>query len=107
MLNVLECLDHMAKCIESCKESACAPDIDEKNGCNQMYSCSHACKMRQLGLDETTCKANCKRNGTEGCQPTVNGYQFWLCNERNREGCSSYYPTVEECEMGCSSYPGK
>ena len=68
-----------------------------------MYSCPHACMMREIGVGEDECKENCNRNGQSGCSPSVNGYQFALCEPCKREGCSSW-PTIDECEVGCASY---
>ena len=93
----------MATCIAACVEEACAPDVDLQNGCNQMFSCSHGCQMRALGLDKDTCVTNCDRNGQSGCSPEVNGYTFNLCGPCTREGCPTW-PTVAECEVGCNNY---
>ena len=93
----------MPKCIDVCKQKACETDINEKLGCNQMYSCSHGCKMRDLELDEQTCKKNCQRNGQSGCFPIVKGFTFQLCGPCTRKTCD-VWPKVEECETGCSSY---
>ena len=93
----------MVRCIDACKKNACPPDVDLKQGCVQMYSCSHACKMRQLGIDEQSCKNNCNRDGESGCSPTVANYQFELCATCNRNGCPAW-PTVDECHIGCTGY---
>ena len=95
----------MTSCIESCKVKACSKDTDTKKGCNQMYSCSHGCKMRQLGVDKKTCEKNCQRKGSSGCSPKVNGFKFSLCTSCNREGCSKW-PEIAECETGCRSFVG-
>ena len=87
-------------------------DLDLKRGCNQMYSCSHACTMRHLGTDEDTCLDNCDRNGQSGCSPNMTlefdedqfDCEFSLCGSCKREGCSSKFPKTEECELGCKSY---
>ena len=97
--------DPIDSCIQKCVEEACAPDIHLQNGCNQMFSCSHGCQMRALGLDKESCNMKCDRNGQSGCYPTVNGYQFHLCKSCSREGCAKW-PKVEECEVGCNSYDG-
>ena len=70
-----------------------------------MFSCSHGCQMRALGLDKESCNMMCDRNGQSGCFPTVNGYKFNLCKSCSREGCAKW-PKVEECEVGCNSYDG-
>ena len=44
----------LKKCINSC--SLRCPDTDVKYGCNQMFSCAQACKMRELGMDTDRCK---------------------------------------------------
>ena len=93
----------MTNCIEACKKKGCAPDIHLRNGCNQMYSCSHACKIRDLGVDEQTCKGHCIRTGQSGCFPTVFNYRFNLCRGCNRPGCSSW-PSITECQIGCTNY---
>merc|ERR1712136_412770 len=97
--------DPIDSCIQKCVEEACAPDIHLQNGCNQMFSCSHGCQMRALGLDKESCNMKCDRNGQSGCYPTVNGYKFHLCKTCSREGCAKW-PKVEECEVGCNSYDG-
>ena len=97
----------MKKCRGECKDKACEATTHLKNGCGQMYSCSHGCKMRQLGVDETTCKSKCNRHGASGCSPEVENYKFNLCKECQRvpesEACPNH-PTVAECELGCTSY---
>ena len=96
-------VEYRNRCVDACKKTACESDTDLKNGCNQMYSCSHACKMRHLGVNEDQCRKNCNRNGGSGCSTTINGYQFALCGACNRGGCSTW-PSVAECEIGCASY---
>ena len=95
----------MANCIEACIEEACISDVDLQDGCNQMFSCSHGCQMRALGLDNETCAVNCDRNGQSGCSPEVNGYTFNLCVPCSRERCPKL-PTVAECTVGCNNYGG-
>ena len=95
--------DNLNKCVKACKKLACAPDDDLSKGCNQMYSCSHACMIRHLGVSKAQCVEHCDRNGSSGCHPQVNGHKFELCVKCNRKGCSTY-PTVSECETGCASY---
>ena len=69
-----------------------------------MYSCTHACKIRDLGVEEEECKKHCDRDGQSGCcSPNVNGYQFELCGPCIREGCGTF-PTINECEIGCSGF---
>merc|ERR1711915_743526 len=95
----------MAKCTEFCSKNACLPDMDTKIGCNQMFNCPQACKMRDLGLTRSECKIYCNSNGISGCNPTVNGWTFQLCHDCNRDypGCTSW-PTTYECEQGCDAY---
>merc|ERR1712038_1438194 len=90
-------------CINKCEDNECAPDLDKTVGCNQMYSCSHACVMRSRGVPRDRCIANCQRNGQSGCNPRVNGKTFDLCRGCNRQGCSRF-PTVGECVAGCFYY---
>ena len=76
-----------------------------------MYSCAQACKIRSLGVNESSCRQQCQRTGQSGCSPTVNGFKFDLCRECiperiNREDGCSRWPTVDECSEGCSNYPG-
>ena len=97
--------DPMTACIEACIEEACISDVDLQDGCNQMFSCSHGCQMRALGLDNETCVVNCDRNGQSGCSPEVNGYTFNLCAPCSRERCPKL-PTVAECKVGCNNYGG-
>ena len=91
-------------CVDKCSKDVCSPDVDVKNGCNQMYSCAQACKIRDLGMKEYQCKRECDRTGQSGCSPLVGYYQFDLCRDCNRRGCSNTWPTIRECEAGCSYY---
>merc|ERR1719300_2246632 len=50
-------MEGLEPCVEKCKETC--PDDDLKEGCNMQYSCAHACKMRDLGESEASCKQNC------------------------------------------------
>ena len=95
----------MSNCLSECGKS-CSND-DMGKGSNQKYSCIHACKMRELGLDIATCRVNCQRSGGSGCSPVVNGYQFNLCDiignadpDCNPPGD----PPIAECELGCVSF---
>ena len=101
----------LAKCRAACRDKACEFVSMVNLGCGQMYSCSHGCIMRNLGLDETTCKSNCNRNGESGCTPEVEGYQFKLCQDDCQRvpetpTCPKH-PTVAECELGCTIYDNK
>ena len=96
-------LEYLNKCIAVCKKTVCQSESDVKNGCNQMYSCSHACQIRHLGENEAQCRSHCQRNGQSGCAPEVNCYQFDLCRDCSREGCYGR-PTVAEFATGCASY---
>jgi hypothetical protein len=93
------------RCLATCKDQACESDYSLTRGCNQMFSCSHACKIRDLGVAQDQCEELCNRNGQSGCFEAVNGYEFSLCGPCKREGCNSTFPTIEECEIGC--WPGK
>ncbi|XP_066932583.1 putative tyrosinase-like protein tyr-3 [Clytia hemisphaerica] len=93
----------LAGCLNACSEFACASDTSLQKGCNQMFSCTHACKMRQLGVTVGSCRTKCERNGQSGCFPNVNGYTFNLCVDCSREGCPTY-PTVDECKIGCDYF---
>ena len=95
--------DQLDRCIEECDKKACSGDVNTRTGCNQMYSCAHACKIRNLGVQENSCRELCQRNGQSGCSPTVKGWQFNLCAPCQRAGCSTY-PSVGECESGCNLY---
>ena len=95
--------EYLNKCIAVCQETVCQSESDVKNGCNQMYSCVHACQIRHLGVKEDQCKKHCQRNGGSGCTPEVNGYQFNLCRDCSRDGCNGW-PKIAECEIGCESY---
>ena len=63
--------------------------------------------MREIGVSVDECKEHCsskeQREGKSGCSPSVNGYEFKLCDPCKREGCKKW-PSVEECEIGCDSY---
>ena len=93
----------MARCVEECDKTECAGDVNPRTGCNQMYSCAHACKIRDLGVAGNHCREMCQRNGQSGCSPTVRGWQFNLCRACNRAGCSTY-PSIGECVRGCDIY---
>ena len=72
-----------------------------------MFSCVHACKIRNLGVNEDQCRNHCDRRYESGCSPVVNGYQFSLCDScyPSRNGCSEEpRPTVKECKLGCATY---
>jgi len=97
--------DPMAECIDACKEqTGCTEDNRLNRGCNQMLSCSHACKIRSLGVDENSCKSLCERNGQSGCGVTVAEWTFRLCTSCQRSGCNTHWPTIQECQVGCYSY---
>jgi len=97
--------DPMAVCIDACKEqTGCTEDNRLNQGCNQMLSCSHACKIRALGEDEHSCKQLCERNGQSGCGVTVKDWTFRLCTSCQRSGCNTHWPTIQECQVGCYSY---
>ena len=95
----------MEVCIQTCRQYACEPDDHKRVGCNQKYSCVHACRIRQLGVNEPDCKNHCVRNETSGCNPEVNGFTFNLCRSCAREGCTPIV-AIEECELGCNSFGG-
>ena len=100
-------ISQLDQCLGTCKKDACETDLDLSKGCNQMYSCSHGCKIRQLGVDKNECIGHCNRNGQSGCNPTpVKGYEFELCGPCTRENCGAY-PTIDECELGCHAYGKK
>jgi len=98
------------KCIHNC--ALRCPDTNVTAGCNQMFSCAQACKMRDLGLDQETCNVMCMRNGQSGCRPKVRNHQFELCGpcvpEREEPGSTqcTRWPTVGECKNGCAYYDG-
>jgi len=100
----------LEKCVSNC--ALRCPDTDVKHGCNQMFSCAQACKMRDLGLEQDKCNVMCMRNGQSGCMPTVNGHEYELCgdciDERINPGTTqcSRWPTVKECQEGCAYYDG-
>lgn len=100
----------LEKCVNNC--ALRCPDTDVEKGCNQMFSCAQACKMRDLGLDQETCNVMCLRNGQSGCDPVVNGHEFELCGpcipERIDPGTTQCdrWPTVDECQDGCGYYDG-
>ena len=96
---------YLTECVQICKETACG-NSDVKNGCCQMYSCSHACQIRYLGVKEDQCRKLCDRKGSEGCHPNINGYEFNLCGKGIGNGCYHFStrPTAAECEKGCTSY---
>ena len=91
----------------ACKKTACALESDVQNGCNQMFSCVQACKIRHLGVSEDQCMKHCDRNSGSGCSPAANGFQFSLCGScptgDSNSGCSGS-PTVPKCEKGCVTY---
>ena len=113
-------LEPLSDCLKDCEEDVLLDqdcddiDLDLKKGCNQMFSCSHACAMRHLGMVEEKCLDQCNRNGSSGCSEKLSFYDkksdgdvecgFSLCEKCKRDGCESRYPKVEECEFGCKSY---
>ena len=110
----------LSDCLKDCEEDVlhdqdCKDiDLDLKDGCNQMFSCSHACAMRHLGMGEEKCLHQCNRTGSSGCSEKISFYhqksdsdvecEFSLCEKCKRKGCESRYPKIEECESGCKSY---
>ena len=92
------------ECIAACQQKACQSESDIKNGCNQMFSCPHGCQIRHLGNTKDQCLNHCNRQGDSGCYPRVNDYVFNLCSSCNRDGCSSGWPSLAECEIGCANY---
>ena len=103
------------------------PETDVRHGCNQMFSCPQACKIRDLGLDCDACKyeyismynqmkttvinffpsIKCERNAKSGCRSTVSGFLFKLCGQCNQERADQEFklcekwPTIGECNSGC------
>ena len=99
--------DPLETCLEECKKNACNTDLDYSKGCNQMFSCSHACKMRDLGVSQDDCNQNCQRNENSGCTVTIKEHTFSLCEECNRAACEpKNSPTIDECKIGCKKYSG-
>ena len=94
---------NLDKCVDECSKKACAVDLHLRYGCNQMFKCAQACKMRDCGLTVTECRQKCQRNGQAGCFPLVKGWRYHLCAACNRAGCTTW-PFVQECEVGCDVY---
>ena len=94
---------NLDKCVDECSKKACAVDLHLRYGCNQMFNCAQACKMRALGVSVPECRQQCRRNSQSGCSAMVRGRQFHLCEDCNRKGCAAL-PTVQECEVGCDLY---
>uniref|UniRef100_A0A7M5X6T4 Uncharacterized protein n=1 Tax=Clytia hemisphaerica TaxID=252671 RepID=A0A7M5X6T4_9CNID len=91
------------KCTDICKVNACASDIHAFKGCRGMFSCSHGCKIRELGIEVEDCVTHC--NGRSGCTVDIRNHVFHLCETCNRNGCTpSDSPTIDECLIGCHSY---
>ncbi|XP_066915971.1 coadhesin-like [Clytia hemisphaerica] len=90
-------------CTEVCKREACASDIHESESCNERFSCSNACKLRDLGTSARSCSHRC---GKTICRShTISGLIFDLCKPCKRNGCEPKDgPTVDECKLGCNSY---
>jgi len=103
-------ITQLEKCIHNC--ALRCPDTDVKYGCNQMFSCAQACKMRDLGINQENCNIMCMRNGQSGCTPKVKDHEFELCGscipERAEPGTTqcSEWPTVKDCQNGCGYYDG-
>ena len=104
----------LESCVAECDKTCL--DNDLKKGCNMQYSCAHACKIRDLGVTEASCKLKCVRNFPgSGCYPVVNGYQFNLCVECKNRGELVADPAagqcayenqkrIAECASGCTFY---
>ena len=90
----------MQACLNVCAEQ-CAGDNSLTIGCNQTFSCVHACKMRSLGLTKEQCESKCDE---KGCNRNVLGHTFGLCGDCNRGACSSGWPSAAECKFGCADY---
>merc|ERR1712142_917438 len=95
----------LSECVEICAVKACASDLNPQIGTNQMYSCPHACKIRDLSVDQTTCLQHCQRTGWSGCHPKVEGFTFNLCGPPRPVDQCTKHPSIEECEIGCKEYP--
>ena len=98
------------------------PDLDVKKGCERVFSCAHACFIRYIGLDESDCHKECKKqwdsvqDGQGLCSVPVKGYNkadsinvytFDLCSPctQDRLGPNCTKPaTLSECQKGCSQY---
>ena len=94
----------LSDCVSACAVKACVSDLDTKKGTNQMYSCPHACKIRDLGVDQTVCLQHCQRTARSGCDPKVEGFTFNLCGPPRSEEQCTMHPSIEECEIGCKAY---
>ena len=89
------------------------PDLDVKKGCGKALSCSHACYIRWIGLDQNDCNKECKKqwdsvqSGQGQCAISVRGHSFDLCaqctSDRPGSKCSNPAP-LSECQKGCSQY---
>merc|ERR1712051_816235 len=90
-------------CLDLCQTSSCQKDRDVQRGCNQMLTCAHGCKLRQLGLKKRACFKKCDRNGQSGRSLTVKGWTFKLAGKCNRRGCTKW-PKKKECKQGCKFY---
>ncbi|XP_066910871.1 uncharacterized protein [Clytia hemisphaerica] len=90
-------------CFDECRKT-CATDIRPVFGCNQKFSCSNACKLRQMGSSITDCKLICQRPMDSDCYPDYHGHYFYPCYSCNRDSCPGSTPPISECENGCESY---
>ena len=50
--------ERMKQCVQNCiaHEDVCDHETSVTEGCNQMFSCPQACKIRDFGIDETLCR---------------------------------------------------
>merc|ERR1712227_404918 len=81
--------ERMKQCVQNCiaHEDVCDHQTRVTEGCNQMFSCPQACKIRDFGTDETLCRQFCERDEhdedrfEESCFATVGGLTFNLCGD--------------------------
>jgi len=96
-----------ARCAADCKSQGfCCNDY--KVGSDQMISCSQACMIRALGLDQVSCTSHCNRHGGSGCSKTINGKTFRFCSRcKDLTTSSKCKPPASPttCQAGCMMTP--
>ncbi|CAE8638429.1 unnamed protein product [Polarella glacialis] len=95
-------------CSEACqKDGYCCND--PWVGSNQLISCSQACLMKASGLAVSSCYQLCARNGSSGCDLSVEGksYNFCsLCADLTYSSkCTNGVASTQACDAGCALSP--
>jgi hypothetical protein len=62
-------------------------------------SCSFGCIFSTRVASYGACAALC--NASRGCEFDLNGWEMGMCGGNTNDVCTSHYPSVGECVVGC------